>query len=375
MPAVPTPNITFNGSGGVLQFNANYRGTSLSANRGIAIAAGQSGTLDVQGNTISYAGQISTGSAASNFQVASSSGGGTLIVSANQSYNGATTVASGTLELVTATTNNIPNSAKIDVKSGAVLDVSQVSGSGGFTLTGGQILEGKGTINGGVTVAAGGILAPGESVGTLSGTALLLASGAILDYEFNATPANDFFQSTNLNGLTINGGGFNLYEEGTTNPFDAPGTYHLLGYSGALRGAGISALAVLDPQPGFTYAFSNNLALDEVRSNDRGGARAGNLAIGDPGGRGPLPRAIQAAAAQARAQLPGNDLIGIALCPPPTRGDSSPVPYEAERPKGSAADTSAPGTGRYHKTRASAQYKGRPGRTRTYDQGIMSPLL
>ncbi len=259
----PTTIIAFNGNG-TLQFNTAYAGTSLSTNRGISITSGNSGTLDVQANTISYAGQISTGSAASNFQIASSTGGGTLVLTSNETYNGITTVVSGRLELVTASNNNIAGSSKIDVKSGALFDVSQVTGAGGFKLASGQSLEGKGNINGSVEVVANSILAPGESVGTLTGTSLLLDPSAILDFEFNASPANDFFKTTNINSLTVNGGGFNLYQENSLAPFETPGTYHVLGYAGTLQGTGIAALAILNPQPGFTYSFSNNVGLSDV---------------------------------------------------------------------------------------------------------------
>ncbi len=187
-----------------------------------------------------------------------------MVLSSNESYHGATTVAGGTVEFVTSSNNNVANSAAIDVKSGALLDVTQVTGSGGFKLASGQILEGKGNINGSVEVTSGSHLDPGESVGTLTGTSLLLDPSSIMDYEFNVSPANDFFQTTNNNGLTINGGGFNLYQENTLAPFDTPGTYHLMGYAGTLQGTGIPALSVLNPQAGFIYTFSNNVGLSDV---------------------------------------------------------------------------------------------------------------
>ena len=190
---------------------------------------------------------------------------GILALSNNSnSFTGTTTAAGGTLELVATNNNNIAGSAMIDVKSGALLDVSHVTGSGGFKLASGQVLEGKGNINGNVEVVANSILAPGESVGTLTGTSLLTDASSIMNYEFNVTPSNDFFQTTNSNGLTVNGGGFNLYQENTLTPFDTPGTYHVLGYAGALQGTGIPALSVLNPQPGFIYTFSNNVGLSDV---------------------------------------------------------------------------------------------------------------
>ena len=55
-------------------------------------------------------------------------------------------------------------------------------------------------------------LQPGTSVGTLAVGSLTLNSGSVLDYEFNATPANDLITVTGSNGLTINSGtGINLY--------------------------------------------------------------------------------------------------------------------------------------------------------------------
>jgi hypothetical protein len=91
-----------------------------------------------------------------------------------------------------------------------------------------------------------------------------LASGSILDFEFNTTPANDFIKVTGTNGMTINGGSFNLLQDGTNSPFSAVGTYHLLDYVGTLQGAGPSSLSVLDPQPGLSYSFSNNTTLHDI---------------------------------------------------------------------------------------------------------------
>ena len=190
-------------------------------------------------------------------------GAGQWILSGLNNYSGGTTISSGRLKLVTGGTNNIAQSSLIDVAAGATLDVTGVTGTGGFALASGQTLEGKGIIAGGVTVAGGSHLDPGESVGTLTGDALTLLPGSILDYEFNGT-SNDFFNALGNNGLLINGGGFNLLAEGTSNPFSTVGTYHLLGYAGTLQGTGIGAFSVLDPQPGLAYTFSNNLAAHDV---------------------------------------------------------------------------------------------------------------
>ena len=57
-----------------------------------------------------------------------------------------------------------------------------------------------------------------------------------------------------------------MYQQGTNTPFDALGTYQVLGdFAGSVQGTGISALSVANQQAGFTYAFSidpNNVDVD-----------------------------------------------------------------------------------------------------------------
>jgi fibronectin-binding autotransporter adhesin len=145
--------------------------------------------------------------------------------------------------------------------TGGALRVNNISGTSAtgtntVTVNSTGTLGGAGFISGAVTVNPGGIVAPGNSLGTLTVGSLTLGSGSILNYEFNATPANDFTQVTALNGLTINGGGFNLYQENTLNAFNTINTYNLIGYSGTIGGTGVSALSVLNPQPGRAYTFA-----------------------------------------------------------------------------------------------------------------------
>ena len=105
-------------------------------------------------------------------------GSGTQTLAGANTYTGATTVSAGTLKLTTSGNNNIANSAKIIVGGGAILDVSAVTGAGGFQVVSGQTLGGTGAINGAVTINSGGTLAPGASVGTLtSNSNLTFADG------------------------------------------------------------------------------------------------------------------------------------------------------------------------------------------------------
>ena len=93
-------------------------------------------------------------------------GAGTLVLSGANSYQGETAIAGGTLALVTAGTNNIASSPVIDVRGGAMLDVTGVAG--GFTLAGTQFLKGNGTVVGDLTGSAGSTLSAGSSPGALT---------------------------------------------------------------------------------------------------------------------------------------------------------------------------------------------------------------
>lgn len=136
-------------------------------------------------------------------------GGGKWIVTANNTYGGATTVSAGTL-----------------------LINGSHSGNGLTTVAGGT-LGGTGTLAGGLTVASGGHLAPGQSVGTFNvGGAVIFDTGSILDFELGAPGTSDKLNSTLSGGLTINGGTVHLTNAGGL----AAGLYTLIDYTGALVG-------------------------------------------------------------------------------------------------------------------------------------------
>lgn len=96
---------------------------------------------------------------------------GMLTLSNNaNTYIGNTVVSGGTLKLTTNTTNNIANSAQINLANGTTLDVTSVTGSGGFALAAAvnQVLSGTGTVSGNLTVPAGTFINPGTSPGILT---------------------------------------------------------------------------------------------------------------------------------------------------------------------------------------------------------------
>ena len=121
-------------------------------------------------------------------------------------------VTAGTLKLAAGVANNIASSTPINLNNGATLDVTGLSG-GAITLASGQTLAGSGSVAGGVVAASGSHVAPG--IGTLTMGSLNMANGSIYDYQFNNTPANGLINVNTAGGLTINGGGFNLYNQGS----------------------------------------------------------------------------------------------------------------------------------------------------------------
>ncbi|MEI9895280.1 MAG: autotransporter-associated beta strand repeat-containing protein [Chthoniobacter sp.] len=86
-------------------------------------------------------------------------GTGTLIITGTHTYTGATTV------------------------NGGIFRVNGTLGNTAVTINTGATLGGSGTIAGAVNIANGGILAPGNSPGTITVGTLTLNSGSIENYE------------------------------------------------------------------------------------------------------------------------------------------------------------------------------------------------
>jgi autotransporter-associated beta strand protein len=108
---------------------------------------------------------------------------GTLTLSADNTYTGATTVSAGTL----------------------LVNGDQSAAIGTVTVASAATLAGSGTIGGAVSILDGGIVAPGTSPGTLTVTnSFTLADAAILSFELDA-------QNTTI------GGGINDLITGVTN--------------------------------------------------------------------------------------------------------------------------------------------------------------
>lgn len=165
-------------------------------------------------------------------------GGGTLKVTAANTYGGGTTIIAGRL-LVSNSTGSGTGSGPVAVNAGT--------------------LGGTGSISGTVTVASGAHVAPGESIESLDMGSLILNTGSVLDFELGAPGSpgvtSDLINVLDSGGLTLNGGSVALTDAGGL----AAGAYTLIDYAGTL-GGNVANLGTPTGPAGFTYALSNNVS-------------------------------------------------------------------------------------------------------------------
>lgn len=250
--------------------------------RNTTLGAG-SGTLDTQGNTLIMNAPITGDGALTKL------GAGTLVLTADNTYSGGTNIAAGIVQLGNGGTtgailgdvihngntlifkrsnelvlagnirgtgsllqegsgttvlrgNSVYFSGSTAVTNGT-LRINGVLGNGtnAMTVSDGGRLGGTGTFDGDVSIGDGGVLAPGNSPGTLFITGnLSLAGTSTLDYEFGraGVPGGRF------NDLTLVGG--NLTLDGTLNLNASvggtfgPGLYRLISYDGTLTDNGLA---------------------------------------------------------------------------------------------------------------------------------------
>ena len=201
-------NVAYDLSGGVLDLN----GFDLTADA----LTGTGGSVDLGAGTLTLAGSGNGTFAGAIGGIGSlvSSGSGTLTLSGINTFTGGTTVSGGTL---------------------------LVNGSIGDVEVDGGVLGGSGTL-GAVAVNAGGTLAPGNSIGTVSAGNTIFNSGSFYEVELNdagntAGTNNDLLDVTGT--VTINGGTVNVTPENGTDDGTTytPGTvYTIITSTGGVTG-------------------------------------------------------------------------------------------------------------------------------------------
>jgi len=161
-------------------------------------------------------------------------GAGVVTLTGNNSYTGITAVNAGTL----------------------LINGDQSAATGLTSIASGATLGGSGIVGGNVNVANGGILAPGNSPGTMTINGnLSLASGSVLNFEFGQAdvaggPLNDL---VNVGGDLVLDGTINV-NVSAGGAFGG-GIYRVFNYGGALTDNGLS-LGLMPAGSGVTVQTS-----------------------------------------------------------------------------------------------------------------------
>jgi autotransporter-associated beta strand protein len=185
-------------------------------------------------------------------------GNGTLILAANNTYSGTTTVSAGSL--IIGASGSVGSSSVLDVASGATLDVSAVTS--GFVVGSDQTLRGSGTIVGDTTIGSGGVLSPGNSTGTLTfNDNLTLDLNSTSAFQIDGFGAGQFDLVQGLgNGQTVTfAGTLNLT---FINDFSTEGSVKIFdfeNYSGGFNSLNTTGLA-----EGYSASFDDGTGLVTV---------------------------------------------------------------------------------------------------------------
>jgi fibronectin-binding autotransporter adhesin len=215
---------------GTLQLGAGGASGSLSASGTINI--GSAGTLRIsRNNTVTQGVDFSSSAitGAGNLELA---GTGVTVLTAANSYSGATNINSGVLQLGNGgTTGSLATTGTINIASGATFVVNQsdlvtqgvdfsssaITGLGGFTQagTGTTVLTAANTYTGDTTVLAGNLVINGS----LTSSNINVSTGATLSGD------GAFFGDTTIDGTLTGSGTYNgnIAINGVHSPGNSPG--------------------------------------------------------------------------------------------------------------------------------------------------------
>lgn len=280
-------------AGGTLQVTSSFstaRTANLAGAGAVDVASGQIFTMS---GTISGAGNLTK------------TGAGTLILTAENSYGGGTTISAGVLQIGKGGTSGsitgdvVNNAVLVFDRSDALSYGGAISGSGALTkrgsgtltltgtnsytgttaVTGGKLvvdgslasrvtlaggtLGGSGTV-GGIVANAGGVVAPGNSIGTLTVNGnVAFAAGSIYQIEVNAAGQGDKIVASG--NASITGGTVQVLA--ASGNYAAATNYTILTAAGGVTGrfAGVgSNLAFLTP----SLAYGGNDVVLTMTRND-----------------------------------------------------------------------------------------------------------
>ena len=180
-----------------------------------------------------------------------------LVLGAQYTYSGDTTVSAGTLAL--ADEGSLPNSPLITVHAGATFDLTGTFGAA-LTLVNAQRLQGNGTLAGNLTAGVGSTVSPGLALGTsvplvgdltvtgaadLEGTTRMELNAALDTNDVLRAGAIDFGGTLMLQNLA-----------GTLNPGDSFRLFDAVSYNGSF-----ASIIPATPGPGLAWDLTT-LVLD-----------------------------------------------------------------------------------------------------------------
>lgn len=246
---VVTNTITLSG-GGLIGATTGWNG-----NANMSLGSGTFTFQAADQNNTPY--NIALAGVLSGSGILNKSGGGTLALTATNTYSGSTLINAGSLALTTnisGAMGSIANSSGITVSTNATFDVSGL-GAGGFTLGSAKTIAGVGSVVGNFTAGSGANINPAGigAQGTLTFSNGLTAAGANFNMELGSDPTGN----TTVNDMVNIVGDLDL--SGVNSVIVTPvgslglGTYRLIKYSGNLSGnlANLTCLAgTLSNPPG-----------------------------------------------------------------------------------------------------------------------------
>ncbi|MFM2173479.1 MAG: hypothetical protein RLZZ54_1406 [Cyanobacteriota bacterium] len=234
-----TPGMTTNASNPASPLLAG--GTVLVDQSGIYstdyILAPSGGTIDINGLTSTFSGVFSGVGA---LTITNTANGGSTTLTGISTYAGATSVSSGAKLLVNG---SIKSSSGLTIMSGGT-----IGGSGQLPAT---------------TIASGGVISPGNSIGTLTIHGNTSLDGGILHIELQG-PQNDKIMVT-----------------GNVSPFTGTATFSSFGGGTAWPGLNYS---VLTANASFPFATSSSLTIDQSQITQSALLQLGTTLIQDADG-------------------------------------------------------------------------------------------